>query len=131
MNTVPVNLMPREEWIERSREAGLDPESAAYIWDLNRDRFISTRTAKQRPVFEYSFKDILTLQDIRTRRVRKCSIIGKEGYFTDDLWWAVEAIARRDMSDLVHGKLGGIGKAGFFCQGSGNWKVFIPKKETP
>ena len=64
MNTVPVNLMPREEWIERSREAGLDPESAAYIWDLNRDRFISTRTAKQRPVFEYSFKDILTLQDI-------------------------------------------------------------------
>ncbi len=80
---------------------------------------------------DYSLANILCVEDIRTGRVCEDGIIGKDGYFTDYMEYAAEAVARGDMSELVHGRLDGIGKTRFFSSDSGGWKFFIPKKETP
>lgn len=58
---------------------------------------------------DYSLANILCVEDIRTGCVCEDGIIGKDGYFTDYMEYAAEAVARGDMSELVHGRLDGIG----------------------
>lgn len=82
----------------------------------------------------YAYDDIVTAKDIRTGKVRKEDIIGKQGWFFDTIPSDMSEDAIEHIEPSGYGVLTDISMADafpFYEAGCDSWICFLPEKDRP
>lgn len=82
----------------------------------------------------YAYDDIVTAKDIRTGKVRKEDIIGKQGWFFNTIPSDMSEDAIEHIEPSVYGVLTDISMADtfpFYEAGCNSWTCFLPEKKKP